>query len=291
MVCKNCGSEIKGKTKVCKKCGMSVADAEKIQITYDDENVEYVDPPIITEAHTFIDEESFAKKVQEEQEKKKQESKKDEKPRSKWIWLLLIFGLIILVFVVFFVVPKVSSNKSKISVEENMFSSEDWTSGELMIEDEFYQLEHDFSKLYKNGWDIEDTAYPEGIRSTLKGAALSDDIQLVSKFNENSMIQVKLKNKSDKDRQLKNCLIYSITIDNTIDEFKTDFKLPGNIVMGSSELEIQSLYGQLDESLIEKDEVSNYSIYHYEKGNTNLDLTIFENGGLKAFHYYISEGN
>ena len=38
---------------------------EKIKITYRDENEEYVDPPVIMEAHTFIDEESFAKKLNE----------------------------------------------------------------------------------------------------------------------------------------------------------------------------------------------------------------------------------
>ena len=63
MTCKKCGKELKNGTTVCSKCGTKVeASTEKIQISYEDEDV-FVEPPIITESHAFIDEGDFLKKV------------------------------------------------------------------------------------------------------------------------------------------------------------------------------------------------------------------------------------
>ena len=94
MVCKKCGKELKNGASVCSKCGTKVAEKqEKIEVAYDDEVV-FVEPPIITESHTFIDEEDFAKKVKEKAKKtKKKRSKKTKK--FAYYPILHIFDLLI----------------------------------------------------------------------------------------------------------------------------------------------------------------------------------------------------
>ena len=291
MVCKNCGSELEENQKVCSNCGYSDEDIDKIKITYDDENEEYVDPPVIVEAHTFIDEESFAKKVNESKLQKETTDDFIEENNKKGIifYLLIVLALIVIGLVCYFlIVPNIGHKSNKVQIEENMFSSEDWTSGEFMIDGDFYKLKDEFNKLYDKNWNIEDDKY--SIDTKIKASEITDDIKITNSFNKDVKVKIKLKNGTDKDQVLKNCYIYSISIDNTDLDKPLDFTLPGNIIMGSKELEIKSLYGQLDESDIIVDNVSNSVVYQYKDNSKHLDLTIYENGGLKSFVYYLDEG-
>ncbi len=292
MVCKNCGNELENNQQVCPKCGVNVEDIEKIKITYDDENEEYVDPPVIMEAHTFIDEESFAKKVNESKLQKEQELATDfveEKKKKGIVFYLLIFIALIVIGVIcyFVVLPNFQHKSNKAQIEENMFSSEDWTSSEFMIDGEFFRLKDNFSKLSDKDWNIEDEKYT--VDTTIKANETTDEITLVNSSNKDQKIVVKVKNSTDKDQSLKDCYIYSLAIDNSEIEKPIDFSLPGNIIMGSTELEVKSIYGKLEEDQIIKDNVSNSVIYQYEDYTKHLDLTIYENGGLKAFTYYLEE--
>ena len=127
MKCKNCGMELEKEDKVCSSCGLSISDIEEIKITFDDEQEEIVDPPVIIEAHTFIDEESFAKKVNEA--KAEQEEEKETFNKIYKVFFVLFVVIIIGFVVTFVVLPNISNNKENNILEEETFTTEDWKSG------------------------------------------------------------------------------------------------------------------------------------------------------------------
>ena len=277
MKCKNCGMELKKEDKVCSSCGLSISDTEEIKITFDDEQEEIVDPPVIIEAHTFIDEESFAKKVNEA--KAEQEEKETFNKIYKVFFVL--FVVIIIGFVVTFVVlPNISNNKENNVLEEETFTTEDWKSGEFMLGEEFYSLNDSFSKYFNKGWSF------DGVNSRLSSHEELEDIELYNSFNKDLNIKVSLKNKTSKDIKINESIVYDVEVDNTKNEVGIDFTLPGNITVGSKELEIESIYGKLDDTFKIRNEVSMSTTYHYNYlDHKYLDLIVYDNGGLKAFKY------
>ena len=286
MVCKYCGHKLENDDIVCSKCGTKVNDSEPIQITYEDEEVEYVDPPIITEAHTFIDEESFAKKLEEGNKKKEEVDEsfvEDDKKNPLPIIVALIIIIVLGLVGYFVVLPNITSNSNKTpSSENNTFTNEDWTSGEFMIDGDFYQLNKPFTKFYDKNWNFEDT---DVIKKNLHSGEETEDILIKNSFNKSS-ITIRLINKNDKDTNIKDCLVWSISVDNTGSDDYVEFTLPGQITNGSKELEIESLYGKLEDDDITRDEVALSTTYHYSVDDKKeLNLVIFDNGGLKAFEY------
>ena len=148
MKCRNCGMELDPNSKTCNACGLSVEDTSQIKITYEDQEEEYVEPPVIVEAHTFIDEESFAKKINELE---KTSFKREDDKYSKVFKILFgVFVIIIIGFVfTFLVLPNISKDKVTDVLEDNTFTSEDWKSGEFMLDDEFYRVDDNFSKYFQ----------------------------------------------------------------------------------------------------------------------------------------------
>lgn len=274
MVCVHCGQELNENDTICSKCGEAVA-YEKIQITYEDENVEYVDPPVITEAHTFIDEESFAKKMQEAREAEEEEEEVSSHNPLIWAFVFLLVAIIGgLVYFAFFshVLVKTSN------VVEESFSSEEWTNGEFMIDGDLYKLNQTFSRFYQKGWNLENKDI-----TTIEGTVTTDLLPVVSSYDEKHIIHIQLTNPTEKALNVDDCIITGVMVD--VDS-NAEFTLPGQIMIGSKELEIQSLYGKLEENQIVRDESIKASIYQYRDQNKNLDLTIYDEAGLKSFHFY-----
>ena len=272
MICEKCGEKLKEGELICPECGFENKKnkEEKIVVTKKDDQVEYVDPPVIVEAHTFIDEESFAQKVKD---------------------ILWLFGLLLLAVVgsvlYFVVMPNVSTkNQSKNhEVEEYSFSSEDWTVGEFMIDDEFYKMNQTFSTYFKRGWSFDTESFDQGIDDLVEKEKEIEDVTLYNSFHEGVMISVSLRNQRQQATKIKNCYVWSVSVDNAKTDVGVSFTLPGQITNGSKELEIESIYGKLQDDYKDRDEDSMTTIYHYQNGNKSLDLTVYDNGGLKAFKY------
>ena len=289
MNCIHCGKEIDNDAVQCKYCGGAISDTDRSKITYEDEIEDFVEPPVIMESHTFIADEDFAKKVLEQTHSNvivkdgvDSEFEAEEKKSPFVIIFIVLLLLIIGGIFIFAILPSITVSKSKApsttSIDNN-FSSEDWISKEFMIDGVLYKLNQDYSSFANQGWSysLEDEKKVEA------GAKTSNDIKLTSSSYKNNPIQVGFYNSSTRATTIKDCKVYSIMIDNRNTDKPIDFELPGGIRTGSKELEITSIYGKVEEEDITVNDVEGYSTYHYQQGNLSLDLTIYENQGLKKF--------
>lgn len=298
MNCKNCGEALAEGVTVCPKCNTPVEEADKIQITYEDESTEAVEAPVITESHTFIEEEDFAKKINDQfhttvvlkngEEVVEDDYDLEEGEDSKKgpiVWILMVILLLIIGGILYFaVVPNILVTKEKrVSTDQPVqgFTSEEWTTKEFKIDGVFYQLNEDYSAFANHGWSysIEDEIKVEA------GDKTDSDIVLSSSSYKNNHVLVGFFNSASKDATVKDCKVYAVTVDNYGQDKPIDFELPGGIKMGSGALEITSIYGKVTEENIKEDTKAGYSIYHYEEGNLSLDLTIYEEDGLQKFSF------
>lgn len=282
MICNNCGHELDDKDTKCSACGLSVEEAKKIKITYEDEETELVDPPVITEAHTFIDEESFAKKLDKMNQSKSKDQSQEKQPKSPIVGIMVLIIIIVLGLVGYYVVyPNINKQEVTKENDNKTFSSDKWTSGECTIDGVLYQLEEPYLELYKNHWNFADS---ETLEMSLDSHEITDDYSLTNTFTK-SILKVRLKNPNKKETTMKESIIWSIQLD--LQENEVDFELPGNIHKGSTEEEIHTKYGELSEENVIRDDENKTTTYHYSQDNKiDLDLTIYDDGGLKAFHYY-----
>lgn len=313
MECRKCGKELKNGVTVCSNCGTKVdLSSSKIPVHYDHE-VEYVDPPIITESHTFISEEDFLKKVKDEgkKRKKKRSSKQRkkgndmsnefadiaDKPRKKrpilgFIVFILVFvlGVCLGVFVFPNVMKEASRSVEKAVREEESFSSNDWTTDEFMLDGVYYRLNDDYNVFKNNGWTFDLKKYGYDKEYILnKGEKITTNVGLESIKYLKANVQVGFVNLSKSPKNIEDCQIWSITIDNHTSETPVMFMLPGGVQIGSSEQEIITVYGKPDESQIYRNDTLGYTTFHYTNDYTQyLDLTIYDEGGLQqlSFRHY-----
>jgi len=300
MLCKNCGHTLEEGATVCSNCGNPVSPSEeKIQITYEDEATEYVEPPVITESHTFIEEDDFAKKINDQfntkvifkngEELVQDEYDMEEEEESKKSYLVWIFIVVLLIVIgvifYFAILPNImvsNKNNNNVTVDDKNtgFSSEEWTNKEFRIDGVLYKINQDYSNFANHGW-----SYSIDDEIKLEAGEKSDDtIRLSSSSYKDNSLVVGFYNSSVKTATVKDCKVYSVEVDNKDQDKPIDFELPGGIKMGSGALEITSIYGKLEEDSITYDEVGKYSVYHYTSGDLVLDLYIYDNGGLQKFH-------
>ena len=277
MVCKKCGAKLEENATVCSKCNTSV-DEDLIHITYENEDTDYITPPVITEAHTFIDEDSFAKKINDASEEEEEVSSKNP---MIWVFIFLLVAIIGGgVYFGFFA----NLNPNKTNTTNNTFTTESWTSGEAMIDGDFYHLPQPYSAFYNKNFDLSSI---ESITNVNAGET-TDLVLLTSSFDSKHSLLVHLTNHDDKPLKFDECNVTGLMVNNNEGNNTIDFTLPGQITKGSKDLEIQSIYGKLEDTNITYDDVLQATTYHYVEGSKNLELIVFDNGGLKSFHYYIS---
>ena len=109
---------------------------------------------------------------------------------------------------------------------------------------------------------------------------------LVMKSKDNKNDNKKEETTNSSTEKINDSIVYDVEVDNTKNEVGIDFTLPGNITVGSKELEIESIYGKLDDTFKIRNEVSMSTTYHYNYlDHKYLDLIVYDNGGLKAFKY------
>ena len=299
MKCIHCGREIDNDSVQCRYCGGAISDTDRIKITYEDEIEDFVEPPVIVESHTFIADEDFAKKVSEQIHKNvvvkngkevvvddyDLEGEDEKKFPVVGICIAILLVIIGAIFA-FAILPNimVSQNKKPSTTSiDNTFTSEDWFSKEFMIDGVLYKMNQDYSSFANQGWSysLEDEQKVEA------GARTENDIQLTSSSYKNNHLVIGFYNSSTRATSVKDCKVYSIEVDNSNTDKPIDFELPGGIKTGSGELEITSLHGKLEDDSITVDDVGKFKIYHYTNDLLSLDLTIYDNGGLKKFQYMV----
>lgn len=288
MKCNNCGNELKANKKKCSSCGVLVEESSKIQITYEDEETEYVDPPVITEAHTFIDEESFAKKVnkanQEQSIKEKEEMWDEPSHKGPAVGVFIVLILIALGLVGYFVVyPNIISKKQETTIKD--FTSKEWSSGEFKIDEDFYQLNSTYTSFYKKNWNFVDE---QTLEMSLDPKEETEEYEITNTLN-NKKLQIRIRNTKDKEMIIKESEVWSVKLNTKLEENEVDFVLPGDIKNGSKAEEIKKAYGILTEENVIRDDEEKSTTYHYSNDEKkNLDLIVYDDDGLKSFHYYVS---
>ena len=285
MVCPKCGNK-DNKKNICSKCGYKIDSQIKIT-TYDDEEV-IVDAPIITESHTFISEEDFQKALkerieQEEQEKKSSEQRQKHNIIFAGVMLAVIILLIVIVPNAFLKGDKEVNNAT--SSED--FTSTEWSSGEIKIDGVKFSLKDKYKKFVKNDWtvNLEKYGYENGYILN-SGDKTSTTIQLNNPKYSLALAQVGFINTSKEPTDIKNCEIWSISINNLDSLSPIPFELPGGIKNGSTQEEIFQAYGELSEDKIYRSDASGYTTYHYQSSYDNyLDLYVYDGQGLLEINF------
>lgn len=311
MVCKKCGHELRNGVTVCSKCGTKVeATTEKIQVSYENEDV-FVEPPIITESHTFIDEGDFLKKIKEAEKKQKKKEKKEKKVSARkikkkkeesdanqkspalWAFTFLLMFIIgtVLGFVIFPNILK-NGNDSQIGkkAEKNSFSSDEWINDEFILDGVYYKLNSSYSNFKSHGWkfDLVKYGYEDGFKLKM-GEKITTDVDLESVRYNDANVRVGFVNLNPSEKDILDCQIWSITIDNHSSSTPVPFMLPGGVQMGSTINEIVAVYGELEPNQIYRSDSMKYTAYHYTNDYTQyLDLTVYDDGGLQqvSFRHY-----
>lgn len=285
MVCPKCGKK-DNKTKICAKCGFKIDTPIKVK-TFDDEEIT-VEAPIITESHTFIDEAHFQEALKErliiEQEKMKKSSNK------KFI-LGLSTGLVI-IFVLLGIIylpngiEDSNLNIGKIENSKN-FQSNDWSSEEFKLGDIKFKLKDQYMTFVEKSWnvDLEKYGYSNGYILN-SGDKTSTTIQLNNQSYPSALVQVGFINNSKEAKDIKECNIWSISINNKNVATPVPFELPGGIKNGSTIEEIFKAYGELKEEKVYRSENQGYTTLHYQSGyNKYLDLYVYDKEGLLEINF------
>lgn len=285
MVCPKCGNR-ENKKNVCSKCGFKIDTPIKVK-TFDNEEVT-IDAPIITESHTFIDEEHFQQALEERLKEEKEKMKQD---FIKRLIIGIVTGLVAIVIIVglVYVSNKVKDNKNDNTaiVGDNEFTSSDWSSGEIKLDGVKFVLKDKYLKFVNASWsiDLEKYGYANGYILN-SGDKTSTTIQLDNKKYETAVAQIGFINSSKEPLDIKECDIWSISINNKNAEVPIPFELPGGIKNGSSIEDIVKAYGELTAENIYRVDAQGYTTYHYQSGTDKyLDLYVYDNVGLLEINF------
>ena len=281
MVCPKCGNR-NNKSNICSKCGYRIDTPITVK-NYNDEEV-IVDAPIITESHTFINEHDFQESLKKHLEKENAENNKKKKNKNL-LYIILLLVIIAIIIGAIIILPKLEKNNSsniEKKVDRNEFISNSWESGEFKINDKKYKLKEKYSKFIENSWTVDLAKYGYDNGYILNdGDKTSTTIQMTNPKYSKSIVQVGFINESKEQLDIKDCSIWSITINNNDVENQIPFELPGGIKTGSSKEDIFKVYGELDESKIYRSEEAKYTTLHYQSSYDNyLDLYIYDDKGL-----------
>ena len=286
MVCPKCGKK-DNKSNICAKCGFKIDTPIKVK-TFDDEEIT-VDAPIITESHTFIDEAHFQEAINAriaiEQEKLQKSSKK-----KFALYLSTSIAVIVIILGLIYIPNGIKGNDVKYKkVEENSneFSSNNWSNNEFKLNGIKFKLNDQYLKFVDNSWkvDLEKYGYSNGYILN-SGDKTSTTIQLNNTDYQSSLVQVGFINNSKEAKDIKDCDIWSISINNKNVDNPVPFELPGGIKNGSTKEEIFKAYGELKEEKIYRSDSQGYTTYHYQDGyNKYLDLYVYDNEGLLEINF------
>ena len=184
--------------------------------------------------------------------------------------------------------------KTPISVTTNssVELSDDWMDCEFAVEGKKYKLNDAYKTYTQDDWyiDLEDMGYAEGYILNKNDKTYSTIDLLNDKF-EDADVSVGFINRGDKARDITECDIWAINVDNSYSDTPISFELPGGIKNGVTLAEVEAAYGKPEaESDIYRSEDLGYTKYSYEYDySIYFELTVYDEEGLVEFGYKIYE--
>ncbi len=184
---------------------------------------------------------------------------------------------------------KDTTNTSDVSNNSNTSLSTDWKSAEFTLDGKSYKVNDDYLKYTANGWtiDLKAAGYEDGYILNKKDKVSTTVDLLNSKFDD-ADINVGFINLGDSAKDITECQVWGISVDNKYSDTPVDFTLPGGIKNGSTLAEIEAAYGKPEEDDIYRSDDLGYTKYTYDNDlKPQLSLTVWDDGGLTEFEYKI----
>lgn len=263
MYCKKCGAKIDEDSNYCDACGKVLKENKNGKI----------------KKFLIVDE-----KTLEEMEKQEEKTINIRK-------ILIIIGVIILLaLTIYLAIVKIYSQvvknkEAEIKIENSKVKEIDteWTKGNFIFDGSKYELNTKYNNYEYNNWIVDNKLYNYTEMSFIKNDKTSVSIPLTNKKYD-SIVKIGIINLEDDKKEMKDCNVWGITINNINATKPVKFKLSKGIKNNSTKEEIIKAFGELDESKITINQEN--VILHYQKDNSiYLDLTVTNDKGLEAFSY------
>ena len=164
--------------------------------------------------------------------------------------------------------------------------STDWKNTEFALDGTNYKMYFDYSNLQNAGWtfDLADYGYSDGYILN-QNDKVTGTIDLENP-NYDADVSVGFTNISSTPKDIMQCQIWSIEVDNTYAKKPVTFNLPGGIHNGSSLEEVVAAYGEPEEDNKYRSDELGYWTYTYQDGYSKyFKLTIYDDKGVTAFEY------
>lgn len=311
MFCNKCGSKIPNNKEKCDVCGamdeeeIEILSEEKTiimnpiqadEIEFEEESVEEYeideeveddqddqilieqqieedDTPVIIESHTLVDDNKLKCEIEDKLTEESFRKEQQKKERLKKLSLFGVFAVVLLTLGL--LTPKIfPSNGSKANMRMTL------TDTAILINGKKYNIYDTYNKFKNAGWEMETD------EKIVDSKAKTSIIEITHEKYKNNGILISMINQSDKEKDITECGVWSIKIDNYKKDYPIEFTLPGNIKTGSTIEEIEKAYGKLQKENIYRSEQSGYTKYHYkDENNSYLDLVVYDDIGLRAFTY------
>ncbi len=263
MYCKKCGAKVDEDSNYCDVCGKILKENKKGKI----------------KKFLIVDEKTLEK------------SKKYEEKEINIKKIIILIGVIILLaLTIYLAVVKIHSQVVKNKEAETRIKNSkvteieaEWTEGSFIFDGSKYELNTKYKNYEYNNWIVDNKLYNYTEMSFIKNDKTSVSIPLTNKKYD-SIVKIGIINLEDDKKEMKDCNVWGITINNINATKPVKFKLSKGIKNNSTKEEIIKAFGELDESKITTNEEN--VILHYQKDNSiYLDLTVTNDKGLEAFSY------
>ena len=161
--------------------------------------------------------------------------------------------------------------------------SDDWTETEFTLAKVNYKLDTSYKTFEKNNWKMDENLFSYKDMTLIKNDKTSVSI-IVSNNEYDVGVKIGLINLEDKRKNITECEVWGISVDNGNRAKPVEFKLSKGITNGSTKEDIIKAYGELPEDKIKV--LDDGIVLQYQKDySVYLDLTIKNDKGLESFSY------
>ncbi len=164
--------------------------------------------------------------------------------------------------------------------------SNDWKSGEFTLNNKNYKLLFDYTTLKDDGWsfNLADYGYSNGYIMN-KGDKVTGTIH-VKNPNFDSDVTIGIMNNSDTPKDITQCKIWTIDVDNAFADKPVNFTLPNGIHNGSTLEDVKKAYGEPKDTY-RSDSLGYWNYTYQDEYSKYFKLTIYDDKGVTAFSYDI----